>query len=117
MSFRVTILPFRVFLLRCGDRLLDSSDKSAVFWVDTIDSDPRLIKRVTVDQKWYVFEFENVERETGNIPFLINGQPYFESWITIDGIYPKYGRFGRGIKEPVAATQKTKCQNGYSKRH
>jgi hypothetical protein len=46
-------------------------------------------------------EFEKVERESGAIPFLINGQPLYESWITVDGIYPKYSRFVRGIKESV----------------
>lgn len=62
-------------------------------------------------------EFEKVERESGAIPFLINGQPFHESWITVDGIYPKYSRFVRGIKEPYTENQKryTKWQEATRK--
>jgi hypothetical protein len=38
-------------------------------------------------------EFEKVDCESGAIPFLINGQPFYESWNAVDGIYPKYSRF------------------------
>jgi hypothetical protein len=51
-------------------------------------------------------EFEKVDCESGAIPFLINGQPFYESWNAVDGIYPKYSRFVWGIKGPATETQK-----------
>jgi Plant transposon protein len=43
--------------------------------------------------------FEEVEEIAGVVPFEINGHQFNATWITVDGIYPPYSRFVRGIKE------------------
>jgi hypothetical protein len=44
--------------------------------------------------------FHSLEEEAGVVPFTINGVEFNKTWITVDGIYPKYIRFVKGIKQP-----------------
>jgi Plant transposon protein len=50
--------------------------------------------------------FEEVEEIAGVVRFEINGHQFNETWITVDGIYPPYSRFVKGIKEPGTQTEK-----------
>jgi hypothetical protein len=58
-----------------------------------------------------------VERVSGAVPFVISDQHFNETWITVDGIYPQYSRFVRGVKEPITQRDKryTKWQEATRK--
>ena len=48
--------------------------------------------------------FEELETEAELVPFRIEGteEPFKSCFILVDGIYPKYSRFVKGIKEPLS---------------
>ena len=50
--------------------------------------------------------FHHLEEEAGVVPFQISNDSFTKTWITVDGIYPKYSRFVKGIKEPVSQTER-----------
>ena len=41
--------------------------------------------------------FHQVEQDAGLVPFTIQGEEFNHTWVTTDGIYPKYVRFVKGI--------------------
>ena len=61
--------------------------------------------------------FETVEVDSGIIPFTVSGEQFKHTWITVDGIYPEYSRFVKGIKEPMndKQAQYTKWQEAVRK--
>jgi hypothetical protein len=44
------------------------------------------------------------------VPFKILEEEFQQTWITVDGIYPKYIRFVKGIKQPVTQTERRYTQ-------
>ena len=46
--------------------------------------------------------FHQLEQEAGVVPFRIGLQQFNHTWITTDGIYPRYVRFVKGIKQPIS---------------
>jgi hypothetical protein len=42
--------------------------------------------------------FHKLEKEANVVPFKIDNEEFKQTWITVDGIYPAYSRFVRGIK-------------------
>ena len=61
--------------------------------------------------------FEKVETESGIVPYTIGEESFDKSFILVDGIYPSFSRFVRGIKEPIDPTEKifTAWQEGARK--
>jgi hypothetical protein len=61
--------------------------------------------------------FQEVERVSGAVSFVISDQHFNETWITVDGIYPQYSQFVRGVKEPITQRDKryTKWQEATRK--
>jgi len=61
--------------------------------------------------------FEKVEEEAGVVPFNVGQEPFKKSFVLVDGIYPLFSRFVRGIKEPLTAEEKafTKWQEAVRK--
>ena len=61
--------------------------------------------------------YQQVEQQAGAVPFMVHNQTFMKTWITVDGIYPTYSRFVKGIKEPVTPTQRkyTKWQEAVRK--
>ena len=51
--------------------------------------------------------FHTVEAESGAIPYDVNGMQFTKLFLLVDGIYPSYSRFVRGIKQPITQKQKT----------
>jgi hypothetical protein len=49
--------------------------------------------------------FHQLEVESGVVPFKILEEEFHKTWITVDGIYPKYIRFVKGIKQPVTPSE------------
>jgi hypothetical protein len=49
--------------------------------------------------------FHQLEVEAGVVPFKILEEEFDKTWITVDGIYPKYIRFVKGIKQPVTPSE------------
>jgi Plant transposon protein len=54
--------------------------------------------------------FHQLEEEAGVVPFKILEEEFQQTWITVDGIYPKYIRFVKGIKQPVTQTERRYTQ-------
>jgi hypothetical protein len=50
--------------------------------------------------------FENTEKEAGVTPFTISDEEFNKCFILVDGIYPQYSRFVRGVKEPLTQAEK-----------
>lgn len=44
---------------------------------------------------------EELERDSGAVPYEISGQVFHQLFILVDGIYPRYSRFVRGFKDPL----------------
>jgi hypothetical protein len=44
--------------------------------------------------------FTDMEEATGVIPFTVGDESFHRTFFLVDGIYPKYARFVRGLKEP-----------------
>jgi hypothetical protein len=61
--------------------------------------------------------FQEVGRVSGAVPFVISDHQFNKTWITVDGIYPQYSRFVRGVKEPITQRDKrhTKWQEATRK--
>ena len=45
--------------------------------------------------------FEGVERDAGVVPFRIGSEQFEKMFLLVDGIYPAYSRFVKGISEPT----------------
>ena len=50
-------------------------------------------------------EFEKLE--STSVPFAIGQEVFNQLFILVDGIYPRYSRFVKGMKEPVTEDEKT----------
>lgn len=50
--------------------------------------------------------FDNVEKQSRTVPFVINGEIFNFLFLLVDGIYPPYSRFVRTIHEPVTQIEK-----------
>jgi hypothetical protein len=44
--------------------------------------------------------FDDLEKEAGVVPFNIGDESFTKTFILVDGIYPSYSRFVKGIKHP-----------------
>ena len=62
-------------------------------------------------------EFETIEKESKTVPYKIGEEVFDYLWFLVDGIYPKYNRFVKGIKDPVTINEKeyTKWQESARK--
>jgi Plant transposon protein len=49
--------------------------------------------------------FTSLEKEAGVVPYPIGDKTHDKLFILVDGIYPKYSRFVRGITEPIGETE------------
>ena len=47
------------------------------------------------------------KRESTSVPFAIGREVFNKVFILVDGIYPRYSRFVKGMKEPVTEQEKT----------
>jgi hypothetical protein len=45
--------------------------------------------------------FSAIEESAGVVPYNITGEEFAALFLLVDGIYPKYSRFVKGIKDPV----------------
>ena len=61
--------------------------------------------------------FEDLEKRAGTVPFKILQEEFERMFILVDGIYPPYSRFVKGIKDPNTQQEKyyTKWQEGARK--
>jgi hypothetical protein len=50
--------------------------------------------------------FSQLEEEAGVIPFLIQGEPFRRTYFLVDGIYPRYSRFVKAVREPITDQEK-----------
>jgi hypothetical protein len=46
-------------------------------------------------------KMETLEKDASVVPFNINGEKFDKLFVLVDGIYPRYSRFVKGIKEPL----------------
>lgn len=61
--------------------------------------------------------FASLEEEAKVVPYYVDGQLFRKLFVLVDGIYPLYSRFIRGIKEPLGKKEKrfTQWQEGARK--
>lgn len=61
--------------------------------------------------------FHTLENEASVVPFKIGDQEFTKCFILTDGIYPKFSRFVKGVKEPITEEEKkyTAWQEGARK--
>jgi hypothetical protein len=61
--------------------------------------------------------FHEVEAEAAVVPFMIKEEQFNKVFVLVDGIYPSYSRFVRGIKVPATREEKkyTSWQEGARK--
>jgi hypothetical protein len=50
--------------------------------------------------------FSQLEEEAGVVPFFIHGEPFRRTYFLVDGIYPRYTRFVKAVREPVTDQEK-----------
>jgi Plant transposon protein len=62
-------------------------------------------------------DFAKLEQEAKVVPFTIDNQQFNKMFVLVDGIYPKYSRFVRGMSQPITETEKkfTAWQEGARK--
>ena len=60
---------------------------------------------------------ESIEQQSGVVPYKIGSEIFEKCFILVDGIYPEYGRFAKGYKQPITENEKkyTKWQEGARK--
>ena len=51
-------------------------------------------------------EFEKLERLANIVPYSIHDEEFQQLFVLVDGIYPKYSRFVKGIKDPLTEPEK-----------
>jgi hypothetical protein len=61
--------------------------------------------------------FDKLEMEAGVVPYQIGHETFQNLLILVDGIYPQYSRFVKGIKQPITyeETKYTAWQEGARK--
>ena len=52
-------------------------------------------------------KFVELEGEAGVIPFQVHDEEFNKLFVLVDGIYPRYSRFVRGITEPISDLEKS----------
>ncbi len=50
--------------------------------------------------------FSQLEEEAEVVPFFIEGQPFRRTYFQVDGIYPRYTRFVKAVREPITDQEK-----------
>ena len=50
--------------------------------------------------------FAKLEHKAGTVPFDIDQEQFDKLFILVDGIYPSYSRFVKGMKEPLTVREK-----------
>jgi Plant transposon protein len=50
--------------------------------------------------------FHQLEQDSAVVPFEVNGEEFNQYFILVDGIYPEFSRFVKGIKEPITQLEK-----------
>jgi hypothetical protein len=50
--------------------------------------------------------FHQLEHDAGVVPFEVIGEEFNKCFILVDGIYPQFSRFVKGIKEPISPQEK-----------
>jgi hypothetical protein len=50
--------------------------------------------------------FGQLEEEAGVVPFIIHGEPFRRTYFLVDGIYPRYTRFVKAVREPITDQEK-----------
>ena len=50
--------------------------------------------------------FAEIERRSGTVPFSIGGDQFSKLFFLVDGIYPRYSRFVKAVKQPITAEEK-----------
>ena len=51
-------------------------------------------------------EFEKLEKLANIVPYSIHDEEFQQLFVLVDGIYPKYSRFVKGIKDPLTEQEK-----------
>ena len=61
--------------------------------------------------------YDSLEIEAGVVPFSIGEESFSKTFFLVDGIYPQYSRFVKGMKEPITNIEKqfTSWQEGARK--
>ena len=61
--------------------------------------------------------FDGLEKDAGVVPFKVENEVFNYTFILVDGIYPPFSRFVKGIKEPISEEEKryTSWQEGARK--
>ena len=54
--------------------------------------------------------FEEVERDSHEVPFSIGDEVFNKTYLLVDGIYPRYSRFVKSVVEPITAKEKAFTQ-------
>jgi hypothetical protein len=49
--------------------------------------------------------FEKLEEEAGVVPYSIGDETFQKLFILVDGIYPQYSRFVKGIQQPISVEE------------
>jgi hypothetical protein len=52
-------------------------------------------------EKWTEGSFGALERDSTVVPFSVGGESFERMYVLVDGIYPKYSRFVRGLPQPI----------------
>ena len=52
-------------------------------------------------------DFAALEEDAGVVPFEIDQAQFRQLFLLVDGIYPKYSRFVKGIKDPLSQQEKS----------
>jgi hypothetical protein len=52
-------------------------------------------------RKWTEGTFTALEQEAGVVPYVVGDESFDRMFVLVDGIYPKYSRFVRGLPQPV----------------
>ena len=50
--------------------------------------------------------FGQLEEEAGVVPFIVHGEAFRRTYFLVDGIYPRYTRFVKAVREPITDQEK-----------
>jgi hypothetical protein len=56
-------------------------------------------------RKWTEGTFGAMEEEAGVVPFVVGDQTFNRMFVLVDGIYPRYSRFVRGLPQPITENE------------
>jgi hypothetical protein len=68
-------------------------------------------------KKWTEGSFGDTEAASGVVPFSVGGESFDRMYVLVDGIYPRYSRFVRGLPHPITDSERkfTKWQESARK--